>query len=218
MHLPLPKEDFVALCDFFASAAKYGVDDSSAYAYSLAQRMGLSTSQSIQLISKLIDADGAISGYTFGSFSRALRTLVLSDVKPESVVRMFDVLGGTRPYLHQDKFDAFQNMVTFDCPLHRISPQELMDMLLSAVDSGETIEAVLTRFQNSDQKQLSGTLPFEVFSSQSEKNQYFIQKPGKLELAALPYQTKRSLQNGHRDLEEIAIASSAEMQEVGEGF
>lgn len=51
-----------------------------------------------------------------------------------------------------------------------------------------------------------------------ERERYFVRKPGELEIAALPYQTHRPLNEGVRDLEKISVATIYRWKEVGEGF
>jgi hypothetical protein len=215
---PLSAEDYDKLNTLVAESAKCGVDHNALYAYSLAQRIGLSTTQSTEMISKLVEADGSISGYTFGPFCDALKTLNVAQVDPEMVVQVFDKLGGDRPYFHQAIFKAFEDIITFGCPSHGMSPQEVIDTILRQVEAGEDIEEVIVRFQGSEQKQLPGEKQIEVINPKEERDRYFVQKPGELELAALPYQTQRPLNEGLRDLENIAVASSGRWQETGEGF
>lgn len=215
---PLSEQDYGRLKGLVALSAKYGVDHNASYAYSLVQRIGLSTTQSTEMISKLIDADGYLSGYTFGPFCDALKTLNVAKVDPDLVVSVFDKLGGDRPYYGRAVFKAFEDIITFGCPSHNMTPQEAMESIMKQVEAGEDIEEVLVRFGGGDQRQLPGEQQVEIINPQEERDRYFVQKPGELEIAALPYQTRRPLNEGLRDLEGIATASSGKWEETGEGF
>ena len=215
---PLNEQDYEKLKGLVALSAKYGVDHDASYAYSLAQRIGLSTPQSTEMISKLIEADDYLSGYTFGPFCDALKTLNVAKVDPDLVVSVFDKLGGDRPYYGQAVFKAFEDIITFGCPSHNMTPQEVMESIMKQVEAGEDIEKVLVRFGGSDQRQLPREQQVEIINPQEERDRYFVQKPGELEIAALPYQTRRPLNKGLRDLEKIATASLDKWEETGEGF
>ncbi len=215
---PLNEQDYERLRGLIALSAKYGVDHNASYAYSLAQRIGLSTQQGTEMIAKLIEADGYLSGYTFAPFCDALKTLNVARVNPDLVVRVFDKLGGDRPYYSQAVFRAFEDIITFGCPSHDMTPQEVMESIMKQVEAGEDIEEVLARFGGGDQRQLPGEQRVEIINPQEERDRYFVQKPGELEIAALPYQTRKSLNEGVRDLENMAVASSGKWEETGEGF
>ncbi len=214
----LDQKDLEALRNLVGKSAKNGVDSNSMYAYSLAQKIGLSTEQSVAMITKLFEVDGILSGYTFRSFCDALKTLNVAEIDPDLVVEVFDSLGGDRPYFRQNVYRAFRDVITFGCPSYNITPQKTMEAIKKQVKAGKDIVEVLSRFTGSEQKQLSSERRVEIVVPQEERDRYFVNKSGDLEIAALPYQTHKSLNAGIRDLEELSTASGHKWQEIGEGF
>lgn len=214
----LNNDDFKGLKSLVGDSAKYGVENNAMYAFYLTQKIGLTTKQSIHMISKLIDADGSVSGYSFGPFCDALKTLNISEVDSELVIKVFDELGGKRPWFNMAKYKAFEDIITFGCPTNLTTPQEVMETILRQVEAGDSIEEALTRILRVDRKLISTEDKFEIVNPQEDIQRYFINKPGNLEIAALPYQTHKPFKEGVRDLEKIAIASFGRWEDVGEGF
>jgi hypothetical protein len=194
--------------EMIALGNEYGVLEASLYAFSIAIQMGLSVEQSCRMIGKLADADGALSGYTFSSFNDALKSLRPAQVDPNLVAQTFEILGGERPYFQQGLYQAFELMITFGCPSHNVHPNKVLEMIVAKA-----------KRKNNDGERL---LSYASNQLKKEKPQnddgYFANVSGPLVHASLPYQNKRSFNQGIRDLEQLAKANMHDWQEVGEGM
>lgn len=213
------KDDLKRFYKLVGESSKNGVQSNAIYAFYLTQEIGLPIDKSVQMISKLIDADGGASGYSFPPFCDALKTLCISDVNPDTVVTLFDKLGGDKPWFNISRYKAFEDIITFGCPTNLTTPQEVMETILKQVESGDDIEDALTRILGLDRKLMSPDNKIEIIDPKDEIERYFVDKLGNLELAALPYKTHKPFVNGVQDLERIAAASfMGRWEETGEGF
>lgn len=213
-------DEYQAIKDLIGLSGEYGVMDNAAYAHLYTTRVGLSVKQAVQVISKLPNADGHLSGYTFGPFNQALKSLIPAEVDANTVVQVFEAIGGERPYFRQELYAAFEQIVVFGCPLERRTPQQLLDSIKYQLDLGVSGEEALLAVANRDvDKTLTtSSSKVEVVDTAQEVANYFIPKEGELEVLGLPYQTKRSLEDGVEDLRKIAKANLGENIEIGEGM
>lgn len=214
----LTGKDVTQLRRMIKTAGKYGVLPHSIYGYTTARRLGLSIEDSTAMVMHLSDADGSLAGYTFGSFNEALSSLAIAPVEPEVVKDTFARLGGKHPYYRQGLYRALEEIVTFGCPSNGTTPQEVLQGLLANLQEGEDIEAAMERYISDEQRKLPNEEGVIILNLGEERDGYFIPKPGKLELAALPYRTHRGLNEGVKDLEAIAQARSHRWESVGEGI
>ncbi|QQG40584.1 MAG: hypothetical protein HYV37_03375 [Candidatus Levyibacteriota bacterium] len=214
----LTKRDIGRLRRMITIAGKYGVLPHTIYGYTTARRIGLSIQDSTAMVMHLSDADGSLAGYTFGSFNEALSSLAIAQVDPEVVKDTFARVGGRRPYFRQGLYRALEEMITFGCPSNRTNPQEVLQGLLANLQEGEDIETAIERYLSEEQRKLPNENEVVIYELGEERDSYFIPKAGHLELAALPYRTQRGLNDGVRDLEEIARARSHRWESVGEGM
>lgn len=214
----LTRKDIGRLRKMIALAGKYGVLPHTIQGYTTARRIGLSIQDSTEMVMRLSDADGALAGYTFGSFNEALSSLAIAPINPEVVKDTFARVGGRRPYYRQSLYRALEEMITFSCPSDKVSPQELLQGLLANLQEGEDIEAAMERYLSDKQKKLPGVDRIVVYAPGEERDRHFIPKPGRLELTALPYRTQLDLNEGVRDLEGIARARSHRWENIGEGM
>ena len=189
--------------------AEEGVVDGSLYAFSIANRIGLSIEQACKMIMRLPDADGALSGYTFPHFSDALKSLRFAKVDPELVVEAFELMGGERPYFTQGDYSGFEMLITFGCPGYGVTPNEMINMFVAHAKNGKSEDAPMLEGFDDKLKEKKDAKNIE---------RYFMEADGPLEHAALPYRNKRSLNEGIRDLERLATARSGRGEEVGEGM
>ncbi len=170
----------------------------------LTTNLGLSISQSNDMISKLIDADGSLSGYSIRSMYDALNSLKFSNIKPELLVKAFDILGGDRPYYQQSNYSQFSEAITFQIP-----------------GSGISIDDFLKYIINSKNLQLtdnSSLLPNESIKDPLNIDNYFIDiKSSNLDYAKLPYKSKISLKEGVNELSNLANRKDSIFNEVAEG-
>jgi hypothetical protein len=198
--------------------ANKGVLDGSLYAFTIANRIGLSVEQACKMIMKLPEADGILSGYTFPSFNDALKSLSLAKVNPDLVIEVFDILGGKRPYYQQGNYQSFEDLITFGCPGHEISPNEMLELFVTYAENRKNKENLIFEAFYDELKSKKSIEEFEAMNPEERLEKHFIPTTGPLEHAALPYRNKRSLNEGVRDLEKLAVASSANWEEVGEGM
>jgi len=203
--------------DMIKLGAHYGVLDGSLYASTLANRIGLSVEQACKMIRKLPEADDYLSGYTFPHFNDALKSLLPAKVNPDLVIEVFDILGGERPYFHQGDYLSFEDLITFGCPGYEISPNEMLELFVTYAKNRKNKENLIFEAFYDELKSKKSIEELEAMNPEERLKKYFIPTTGPLEHAALPYRNKRSLNEGVRDLEKLAIASSANWEEVGQG-
>ena len=194
----IDSRDFVEIKKMISLAGKYGVIPHSLYSYIKLRKIGISTHDATKLVMKLPDADGHLAGYTFASFYEAVSSLSVAKVDPGIIKKVLKRLGGDRPYYNQASYRNLTEMITFRCPAERISAQDLLVEILLG-DNAKTNEK-------------------DVITPKEDIRKYFILKDGGLELAALPYQVKKSLSEGIKDLERISQARSHRWEDVGEGM
>lgn len=217
---PIQPNEYQSIKELVGLSAKYGVMDSAAYAHLYATRIGLSVEQATQVIGKLPDADGHLSGYTFGSFNEALKSLIPAEVDANTVVQVFEAIGGERPYFNRGLYSAFEQIVIFGCQSECRTPQQLLEAIKYRLDRGDSgEEAVLAVAEPDNERTLAtGSTKVEVVDMAQEIANYFIPKDGELEVLGLPYQTKRSLEDGVDDLRKIAKANLRDNLKIGEGM
>lgn len=194
----IDSKDFIELKNMLSLSGKYGVIPHSLYSYIKLRRIGISTHDATTMVMKLPDADGHLAGYSFASFYEAVSSLSVAKVDPRISKKVLKKLGGDRPYYNQASYRNLTEMITFRCPAERISAQDLL------------VEILLGDKAKTNKK--------DVITPKEDIRKYFILKDGGLELAALPYQVKKSLSEGIKDLERISQARSHRWEDVGEGM
>lgn len=212
------KEDVSTLRKMIRLGGKYGVLPSSLHGFTAARRLGISVDDSANMVMHLSDADGSFAGYTFGSFNEAIASLSVAQVEPELVVRTFGLLGGERPYYRLGAYRVFEKAITFACPSERITPQELMQTYFIHGQGEDIAEFYARVFSKKQSLSTIGIPQKDILSPTEERDQHFVPKNGRLEYAALPYRTELPLEDGLRDLEQLAKASSQRWESVGEGY
>ncbi|MBI4016601.1 MAG: hypothetical protein HY363_02815 [Candidatus Aenigmarchaeota archaeon] len=192
--------------------AKSGVIDGCFYAFSILMRLGLSVDQACKTVMRIPEAEGSASGYPFPYFCGAIKSMLPAKVNPDLVVEAFEYLGGERPWFNMSDYTGFKALMTFGCPSQGITPNELLAMFVTKARNGNKdtslLEAVSSEL-NSD-----GEKPIALVS----ENRYFTETSGALEHFAQPYKNKRTLSQGVRDLEKLAVACEFKWEEVGEGM
>lgn len=192
--------------------AESGVIDGCFYAFSILMRLGLSVDQACKTVMRIPEAEGSASGYPVPHFNDAIKSMLPAKVNPDLVVEAFEYLGGERPWFNMGDYDGFRAIMTFGCPSQGIAPNEMLSKFVTRARNGnkdipllETISSEL----NTDEK-----IPTPLVSEE----RYFTETSGELEHAAQPYKNKRTLNQGIRDLEKLAVASGFKWEELGEGM
>lgn len=189
--------------------AESGVIDGVFYAFSILMRLGLSVGQACKVVTKIPEAEGSASGYPFPHFNDAIKSMLPAKVNPDLVVEIFDILGGEGPWFNMGDYQQFKEMMTFGCPALGITPNEMLtEIVIKARKEGKTpsLEAVCEKL-NTEEK-----------TTIVSEDRYFTKTSGTLEHAAQPYKNSRSLNQGIRDLEKLAVAKMYEWEEIGEGM
>src|SRR5581483_5184286 len=213
----LSEQDIESISGMIAIAGKYGVIPDSLYAYSIARKVGLTVSDSTELLSSLSNANGGLSSDSLGPFSGALKTLKFAGVDPELVKIVFAELGGNGSSYHSSAYQLFEEVITFSCPANHISPQALLESYYQNRLEGLSIRKFLSHYLAHHEQIVPGNKE-EILLPNQERERYFNLKTGHLEHAPLPYRISRGFDEGLRDLERLAKASIYRGQEVAEGF
>lgn len=202
--------------NMIALASKYGVAEHAITGYIAAQRVGLSIKDSADLLMHLPKADGIMAGYSFANFNDALKSLANAKVNPKLVKKVFKLLGGKRPYSRGGAYNMFETFITLGSPRTGISPQAFLESFFTQRRKEEGVEEFLSRFFDESQFKLP-TSDVEIIRK-IPKEEYFVEKTGKVEQAALPYRLNRSLTDGIKDLQGLANAWYHKYEDVGLGF
>ena len=193
-------DSYGTIRDMITVSAKNGVCNGAFYAFSVLMRLGLSVEQASGMIMRLPKADGSASGYTFPHFNDAINSMLPAKVNPDLVVEVFSMLGGERPWFSLGEYKEFTEMMTFGCPSHGITPNEMLAKFIA---------------RKGDLKEMYADLNA---TEKTTIESYFTETFRELEFAAQPYRNKKSLNQGMRDLEKLAVAHSHRWEEVGEGM
>lgn len=219
-HELVQSAEYQAIKELIALSGAAGVMDNVAYAHLRATKLGLTIEQAVGMIGKLPEADGSLSGYTFGPFNQALKSLLPAEVEPEAVVQVFDAIGGERPYFRQPLYRAFEELVIFGGPSERRTTQQILDAIRAQLAQGVSAQDAIVAVteQQTDRALTTNNSGIEIVNPREDIAAYFIPKEGELEVLGLPYQTKRSLRDGLEDLSKIAKANFSNNIEIGEGM
>ncbi len=196
-----------------ALGAKSGVVDGNVYAFTIALRLGLSVDQACRIVMRIPEAEGGAAGYPVPHFNDAIKSMLPARVNPDLVVEAFDVLGGDRPWMNMGDYQGFKQLMTYGCPILGITPNEMLAKFVARAKNRRRrtplLETVASKIE-SDQN--------DCVTVSHPRDRYFTETSGKLEHAAQPYRNQRSLNDGIRDLETLAIASHGDWDEVGMGM
>ncbi|MBN2053058.1 hypothetical protein JW756_06140 [Candidatus Woesearchaeota archaeon] len=197
--------------DMITLGAKSGVIDGCFYSFSNLIRLGLSVEQACRTVMMIPEAEGSASGYPVPHFNDAVKSMMPAKVNPDLVVEAFEYLGGKRPWLNMGNYDGFRALMTFGCPTMGLTPNEMLSLFVTKARNGGKEIPVLEEVSKELDQHVDNKFIFN-------KDRYFTEVQGELEHFAQPYQNKRSLNQGIRDLEKLAVASMHEWDEVEEGM
>jgi hypothetical protein len=217
---PITSQDYNRLKRLISLTGKYGVMIGAAHALVHTTRLGLSVEQAAQIIGHLPDADGHMSSYAIGYFNEALASLIPAPVNPDDVTEIFAALSGERPYFRTTAYRDFEELVIFDSPAKRRSPQALLEILKACMAGGSSIDdAMMYVAEDQSSAQLTaGPDHMVLIEPAADIERYFYPKNGELEILGLPYRVKRSFAEGLQDLTKIATATRNDPIKSGEGM
>ncbi len=170
------------------------------YSFFITSRLGIPVAEASPMI-----VDGAEGSYVIGPFNEALKSMLPTRPNPELVIEAFHILnndGGN--YWNAGDYRYFEQLMTFGAPASGIGVDDMLAMFVSASKSKR------------ERKKLEGAIGKK--DVQESKEKYFLQFEGQLNHFAQPYVTRRSLNDGIRDLEKLANGSSRDWVEIGEGM
>jgi len=183
-----------------------------------ARTVGLTLDDSVGMVSDFLHADHAVdTGYAMPHFSNALKALRFTGVDPEVVRETFQAILRI-PYGERDEaYDDLRQAIAFGCPVRKMKPEALLRAINQQVTSGmTTVDAINRIFGDAHLLEDTNAEP-RIFIPAAERDAYFVDKPGNLDYAVLPYRTERSFNDGLKDLEGLARARADLGDEVGEG-
>jgi hypothetical protein len=170
------------------------------YGFYITSRLGVPIAEAGSIIAK-----GAEGSYVMGPFNEALKSMLPAKPNPKLVVEAFRILDGDgRNYWNSGGYKHFEELMTFAAPGMGISVDNMLAMFVSAAKS------------KSKRKELECAVGKKETAENKER--YFLQYAGELEHFAQPYVTRRSLNEGLKDLESLAHARYNDWREVGEGM
>jgi len=180
----------------------------SLYMIPIALRIGLSVEQAYKIFKKIDEVGSPATGYVTPHFNDALKSMLPAKVDPKLVEEAFELIGDNNGY-YAGLYDFFKTIMTFGAPSRGMTPNELLALFVTRIKTGKNIP-LLEAGEGGEQKREVVDVP---------KERYFIENESDdLEHAALPYRMVKSLNDGVRDLEKLAVARSRRWEEVGEGM
>jgi len=202
---------YEAMKDMINLGSEAGVINACLYSFVNLTRLGLSVDQATKVVMRIPQEEGSASGYPMPLFNDAVKSMLPAKVEPELVVEAFEYLGGERPWFNMGDYQAFRAAMTFGCPIKGLTPNEMLRFFVTRARNGgkeiPLLEEVIGDLNQRPDVELI-----------IDKERYFTEVQGELEHFAQPYRNKRSLVQGARDLEELAVAKSYLWEEVGEGM
>lgn len=180
----------------------------SLYMIPIALRLGLSLEQAYKIFKKIDEVGSPATGYVTPHFNDALKSMLPAKVDPALVAEAFELIGDNNGY-YSGLYDFFKTMMTFGGPSRGMTPNELLALFVTRVETGKKMPMLEAR-PGDQQEQKMIDIP---------KEKYFIENENDvLEHTALPYRTVKTLNAGVRDLEKLAVAQGHRWEEVGEGM
>jgi hypothetical protein len=117
-----------------------------------------------------------------------------------------------------DKATAYMTLeetITMHCPPFGVSAEEFLRATIACYRSGNPLQQSLSAVIAARPE--AGNGDTVASGAGPDPESYFIDKPGELENAALPYHTQRSLHDGVRDLDRLTFADEHRDEVVSMG-
>lgn len=213
---PHPEALKAELTAMTAEAGDRHVVNQSLGAFAAARNLGLSTGESAGLVREYMATDGDSVASGIVGLTEALRTLSTSGASLGDVRTVIGGLVSLPPGQRDAALNAMKNTLVYDAPAKDVTPAELMRGIGRQIRGGVPADAALSGAQAFvGQKE---PLDLNTAADPGEaRDRRFTAKEGPLEHAKLSYQTRRSLNDGVRDLERLARAQSLHGDVVAEG-
>jgi hypothetical protein len=219
-------QELAVLKGMMLVAFEYDVTEFVFDTYKISRQIGLTLEQAKPMMMHLIDSDYYMSSDLLIPFNHALNSLSVAKVPPELVPKAFAVLAGDRTHYKQgaywksswiDAYKMFENVVTFVCPSMGLSPKDLLESIVACKSSEDADKLLQNYLKGESAHKLIGEEGVSVIIPNEQKKKYFTPVEGPLSFAALPYRTKRSLEDGIEDLARLMKADYTKGETVAEG-
>lgn len=206
--------DLSEIKNLLKQGEKYGVSISALYCFTLGQRVGLSVSQNVDINLDIINAEYYLSGQIYSDYGELMRTLAISGIDPDSLVKIIKRFNHESPNLRGYCYQALESEMTYGYLEEGRTQKENFERIVSLLDKGQELKSIFEKpTQIAESKET-----VEITNLEVENDKYFIKKDGFLEILPVPYQVKRSLKDGLSDLKKLANANRNQGEEFGEGY
>ena len=208
-------DDYAILHGLVADTAS-GEDNSVAVldAYRALTRLGFSSAESNTLIRNELYTDSLVINHAIGVFN----TLSVAEVNSELLIEVCRLIPGEDPQLYaiQASYMLLKDLIATVCPRQDMPPNDLLKIVRHQLAEGRTMPEIAQSFITSEKQTIKGDA--EAYHPAERRNRHFIDKPGQLELAPLPYRTERSFSEGAADIGRIALHQQRYREPIGEGI
>ena len=203
----LTPEDYGALQGMLASTARNSHSAGAANVYRSLSRLGANTQDSVGIITNELRGDLPLMRPAVRMFD----SLSIADVEAGQLAEVCGRLVGEKSSLLGevgDDFDKLRDLFAFVGPRQGIAPADMLAAVNERLAAGEDMPTIARTIASREAKVLPAsersTDAAELDDYQARRERHFPEKTGELENAELPYRTQRSLEDGVRDLEQIA--------------
>jgi hypothetical protein len=208
---PLTPEDYEVLDGMLAKTAPESHAHWAADVYRSLSRIGIPTEQAVRIVKDDLKGE-------FWLMKPALTMLdalsVAEDIDAGQVSEACRHLAGTTSRWNEihDDFVRLRNLIAFECPQQEIAPRDMLAAVNQRLAAGQDMSIIVRSIAIRKTKVITtaertGEEDALLDDYEARRDRYFPEKPGELELAALPYRSGRSYEDGVRDLAKIARAS-----------
>jgi hypothetical protein len=213
----LTPEDLAKLKQVIEAGARDEVVRESLTAYVSTREAGLSLEDGADLVLGYLGTANLRVGYDMWSFREALRALNVATVDPELVKEIFGSIERERPDPRNAMYTNLKDAIELLCPLRGITPAELLGSIAAHLRAGRSFDEAIDRVVEHSGGLPSADETVNVIIPSEQRDRYFPAQEGALKHAVLPYQTRRSLNDGLRDLERLTGARRRKSEVAAEG-
>jgi hypothetical protein len=213
----LTPEDLAKLKLLIETGAPEGVVRESLGAYAAAREAGLSFDDSTNLVLDYLRTANIRVAYDMWRFNEALHALNVATVDPDLIKEVFGVIEGQGSDTRNTMYTDLKDSIELLCPLRGITPAELLSAIAIQLRAGLSFDQAINRVIERGGGLPSADETVSVIIPSEQQERHFPTQEGPLRHAVHPYQTRRSLNDGLRDLERLTGARRLRAEVVAEG-
>jgi hypothetical protein len=189
--------------------------------YSAACRAGLSPADSESVTKTCIETspEWRVANST-QALRDVLRSVDIAGVDPTLLRTVVEEISTSNPEHQWRDFESLHEALVYQCPEIGITPNELLQAAVDHFQHGVPLDEANQGLQGLGVVREAEAMQFSAdpaLAREAAINRHFIEHPGPLVNAAMPYRTERSLAEGTEDLHSLADANRQRGEQVARG-